>query len=306
MNININLPDTFYDEETRCGYTISRTMKKVWAIELDLLNELDKICKNNNIEYYIFFGSLLGTIRHKGFIPWDDDIDVVMTRDNYNRLLALPSSLFCYPYFLQNEYTDPGCHIALSKFRNSDTAVVLDFEEPYRYTYNQGIFLDIFPLDNAPDDPAELQRHINRVKRWKQGALIWSRRFNSSRIFFNNSVLYITAPLIYFLKMIIRAFRIPNIPHTIFEKELQRYNAVETKNLIMLSVGNFAPFPRNALSGTINMPFEMLEVPVPTGYETVLNCLYGNWKIFVKGTSCHEGATYYPDKPYKRILPQFK
>ena len=76
----------FLKEEYRNGYLITEKMKKVWAVELDLLSELDRVCKKYNIKYYAAFGTLLGAIRDKGFIPWDDDIDVWLLRDEYERL----------------------------------------------------------------------------------------------------------------------------------------------------------------------------------------------------------------------------
>lgn len=84
--MNYNKNDDFLKEENRDGYIVSPLMKKVWSVELDLLSELDRVCKKYDIKYYAAFGTLLGAVRNKGFIPWDDDIDVCMLRDDYARL----------------------------------------------------------------------------------------------------------------------------------------------------------------------------------------------------------------------------
>ena len=86
MNIKLSLPEGFLEEEVRCDYTVSKEMKKVWAVELDLLAEFQRVCKLHDIKYSVCGGTLLGAIRHKGFIPWDDDIDVMMMREEYEKL----------------------------------------------------------------------------------------------------------------------------------------------------------------------------------------------------------------------------
>ena len=76
LPITTVLPDSFLDEECRCGYNVSSKSKAIWAVEIDLLIHFDEVCKKYNINYCVYAGSLLGAIRHKGFVPWDDDMDV--------------------------------------------------------------------------------------------------------------------------------------------------------------------------------------------------------------------------------------
>ena len=74
VELKIKLPDSFFYEEERDGYWVSSEIKELWAVQLDLLNEFDRVCKKYNLKYILDFGTLLGAIRHKGFIPWDDDL----------------------------------------------------------------------------------------------------------------------------------------------------------------------------------------------------------------------------------------
>ena len=83
------LPESFFKEETICDFFVSEKRKKIWAICIDLLVSFDKVCRSYNLRYSLAFGSLLGMVRHKGFIPWDDDIDVVMPREDYEKLYSL-------------------------------------------------------------------------------------------------------------------------------------------------------------------------------------------------------------------------
>ncbi|MGN1433985.1 MAG: phosphorylcholine transferase LicD [Ruminococcus sp.] len=139
------LTKDYFKSETKCDFFVDEQRKKVWAIEIDLLLKFDSICKKHNLTYYLMFGSLLGAIRHHGFIPWDDDMDVAMPRKDYEKLLTLNDE-FDNPYFLQTPYTDNGYFYAHAKLRNSNTAA-LDY--PFLYqNFNLGIFIDILPIDN--------------------------------------------------------------------------------------------------------------------------------------------------------------
>ena len=135
---------TFLTEEIRNDFFVSIERKKLWTVLLDLLIELDEVCTRNNLRYFILGGTLLGAVRHKGFIPWDDDIDVCMPREEYEKLLKLQNE-FKHPYFLQTPYTDPNFFWSSTKLRNSNTTQIVDM---FKYQgFNQGICITIFPLD---------------------------------------------------------------------------------------------------------------------------------------------------------------
>ena len=176
--------ENFFVEEYRCEYFVSKEMKQVWAAELDLYRVFERACRANNLTYYWAYGNLLGAARHQGFIPWDDDIDVFLFRKDYEKLCSIAKDVFKYPYFFQNEHTDPGAHIAFSKLRNCETSAILDFERPYKYLYNQGIFLDIFPIDNVPDNQNELKVLERKIKRIKYRTVRWARIFDSRKFYF--------------------------------------------------------------------------------------------------------------------------
>lgn len=140
---------SFFQEEMKNEFLIDVIRKKIWAIEIDLLMQLGKVCNKHGIRYFLMFGSLLGAIRHEGFIPWDDDIDVVVPRKDYEVLIGLKDE-FLYPYFLQTPYTDKGFYNAHAKLRNSNTSAIA---LPFVYeSFNMGISIDIFPMDEINDE----------------------------------------------------------------------------------------------------------------------------------------------------------
>lgn len=159
VDIKIELPDSFFAEEERWGYVTPTAMKQIWAVELDLLCEFDRVCKKLGLQYFLHGGTLLGAVRDGRFIPWDDDIDLMMLREDYDRLTALGPAEFKEPYFLQNAYTDTDYRRGMNQLRRSDTTFILEREVKKRLPFNQGVCIDIFVLDGlAPEE--ELERHF--------------------------------------------------------------------------------------------------------------------------------------------------
>lgn len=115
-------PD-FFRPEVRCDFLVDENRKKIWAIELDLLIKFDAVCKKHNLKYFLMYGSLLGAVRHKGFIPWDDVLDVAMPKEDYEKFLTLANE-FDHPYFLQTPYTDNGYFFSFAKLINDNTSAI--------------------------------------------------------------------------------------------------------------------------------------------------------------------------------------
>ena len=163
------LGEDFFKEEVRCDYKISETQKMMWAMQIDLYMVLSEICEKHGLKYFLMYGGLLGAIRHDGFIPWDDDIDVVMPRKDYNKLIEIAPKELAEPYALQSPYTYPNCYYSYITLRNSmGTFTAKIFKH---LDYNKGIPIDIFPLDycnleTIQKDRERIHEHIDRCVSW--------------------------------------------------------------------------------------------------------------------------------------------
>lgn len=133
------------------------TLRDAQVVITEGLVEIDRICKHNNIEYWIDSGTLLGAKRNGSFIPWDEDIDICMTRENYNKFITSASSeLNKKKYFLQNNITDKNyrLHPVPSKLRINNTLFLWTDQDGQEYNYDKkshsGLYVDIFPMDKIP------------------------------------------------------------------------------------------------------------------------------------------------------------
>lgn len=118
---------------------------KIQQIELSILNEFSKICQKHNLTYFLVGGSCLGMIRHKGFIPWDDDIDLGMPRKDYQKFCEIAKAELPDDLVLQNFDTEPQCGLVFGKIRKKGT--ILSENYSYHINMNQGVWIDIFPYD---------------------------------------------------------------------------------------------------------------------------------------------------------------
>lgn len=145
------------------------TLDALHRVHLEALLEIDRICRKHGIGYFIIAGTLLGAVRHGGFIPWDDDLDIGMMRGEYERFLQVAPRELAERYFLQTWRDDPGYFFPYAKVRVNNTRFV---EHISRLApCHQGIFVDVFPFDNAPDSPLWRRLHHSLTKMLRVAAL---------------------------------------------------------------------------------------------------------------------------------------
>ena len=290
----MNLDASFFKEEVMCDYLVSAEIKKVWAVELDLLEQLDRVCQKYGLRYFADYGTLLGAARHQGFIPWDDDIDVTMMRDDYENLKIIAADEFSEPYFFQSAYTD-NHYMQFSKLMNvSTSAIEFPNEEPS--ACRQGIFLDIFPLDDVPDGSkaADINFKIRtEILITAEDPQLLSRMLNENYPFQLPD------------DMLLELIRMPTL------ERLRQYELFSLSNQGCSTLVNTfqsqvwraaSAKKREWFEHPIRLPFENTTVPAFAAYEEYLSNKYGDWHKFVRGTSNHRGTIFCADMPYDEFL----
>lgn len=290
--LGINLPDSFFEEEVRSGYTVRKEMKKIWAVELDLMDRFLRACKKYDLKCYADAGTLLGAVRHRGFIPWDDDIDLVMFREDYDKMVALADREFEKPYFFQNAYSDEGYCRGHAQFRNSDTTGILGDEKDMCCKYNLGIFIDIFVLDGVVNNQLLLE-----VQKWKvflEKGLMYHCLFGEGKRNNWKHRLCKVAVQIGWKGENRAIFKL-------MEDDLRRYPvdkcrlvaplgfAFETKKRVR---------DKHLYDQEIWLDFEMMKIPAPAGYHEFLSARYGDYMKPVKVPTTHGEVFFDVDRPY--------
>lgn len=294
--------DSFFEEETRCGFEIPVMMKRAWAAQMEVLQVVIDICNRNDIPYFASSGTLLGAVRHKGFIPWDDDIDLNVKREGYNRLAEVLREQ------LPDGFCVRGIHGTPTGIETVDTMyqIYVVAERPMwnrndymRYFHGypfEYVGIDIYPLDYVPYDKELLE---------VQKSLINFALY----LYWNWSELEEAGDLERGLAQFEEASAVP-VP-----KEGKRLHLVKMMNQIAslyhedegerllgyVSNGilhNPDGFRKEWYDHTILMPFENTEIAVPSGYDGVLKDVYGDYTQFVRGASVH-GYPYYDEMEQK-------
>ena len=148
-----NFPPNYFQGEIRDDFYIEPMMKCAWAAEIEVLEVVAEICNRHNIQYFADYGTLLGAVRHKGFIPWDDDLDIGMLRDDYNKFLQIAPAELSSFFELKSLYNDPEHDNVKARII---TGRSMNFSKEYLDKFHNCPYvvgIDIFPIDYIPGRP---------------------------------------------------------------------------------------------------------------------------------------------------------
>lgn len=250
-------------------------LKEIQKVELEILIKFDKICRENNLTYSLDGGTALGAVRHGGFIPWDDDIDVNMPRDDYDVFMAIGQEQLGDKYFLQNRATDPNSPFTFAKIRKNGTTF-LEWNKR-NIKMHHGIFIDIFPFDVIPRELKGRKKYVERC--FKLNDMLIKRVTPDRSSHNDGSIKWILGAII--RRIIYYILHI--IPKTIIEyvidKEFTKYKdlGLEGNDCISHSYAMQTIFPSEVLYPPREILFEGHNFYAPADCERYLTMVYGDY-----------------------------
>ena len=281
----LSFPEEFFRAEEREDFFVSETMKRYWACCMEIVNVIDAACKKYGITYYADWGTLLGAVRHKGFIPWDDDMDIALLRPDFEKLMQVLPGELPEGYRLSTPFTNESHRQFFSGVSNG---IEMNVSKEHRDKFYGCPFvatIDIFPIDYLPGDPneAEVVKSVfiiiwNAVQKIKdeagqeeiEEAVLEVERFLDVKIErneFMRSQLWAVAN---------------NLAKSYGEEDSD--TLVEWCSYINYRI----KFDKKWYDGVKYLPFEHWKLPVPDESEKVLTAMYGDWRTPKKGLQSHD------------------
>jgi len=285
----LQFPEGYFKSEERSGYLVGEAVKRVWASQIEILYKISEICEKYDLTYYIFWGSLLGTVRHQGFIPWDDDIDIAMLGEDYIRFLEIVEKELPEGYHIFNPYTDDELDIHFTRITNrKEIDLVGSWSKEYHgCPLSMGI--DIFPLYYIPRDNgmAEEQKQVlSFVKHLKD--IINFRKSNpeQNEEEKKENDLIVAQSLVDIQNMTGYRFttkRPINKQLDLIFDQISRIATREESDCVasfdVYVLRGKCVYELELFAETIQLPFENIEVTAPKEYDKILKMLYGNYMV---------------------------
>ncbi|MBR6381973.1 MAG: LicD family protein [Lachnospiraceae bacterium] len=318
--LNLQLPDRFFRDEVRDGFYVPEMMKRYWAAQLRVLSEVARVCARHDIPWFLDCGTLLGAVRHGGFIPWDDDLDISMLREDADRFLEVAAAELPEGYQVITARTHPTWTHAMPRVVNRDH-ISLDPEkcrESFGCPYVAGI--DIFPQDGLPESVEErdaqkqtlhhiswlinwigegnlhtpqcqellrtVERETHTVLRpeaWQTGgSLTEGSRTEGSQTGADQERLSQAAALQRRLRLLAEEVH----------RQVPPADACEVTLMPVWTVNNNRRYPRDCFAPGAFLEFEGIPMPVPLDPGTVLTAEYGEWQIPRRRKGVHDYPVY--------------
>ena len=286
------------EQETICGYEVSSKMKRVWAMELNMVKRFVEVCEQYGLTYRIMGGTLLGAVRHKGFIPWDNDIDLAMPRKDFNKLLEVGPTSFEKPLFFQTPVTEQSRFFCTYvKIRDERGTAASEIE--YRKGINCGMFIDVFCLDEIPDGHRTRRRFARRLNEIaKMQRFCFGKPLRGGLVV---SVKHAVQRLVYSL-----FYNSPDAAQLfcIYHESAGMYAGKGCKQIAHLDFGFKQKFVWNKSDwdAMTMLDFEDVQLAAPQGYNAILTTQYGDYMQLPDDKSTHDYFAFDPDVAYQEFF----
>lgn len=291
----MEFPENFFQDEYRCDFLVPELMKRAWAAEMELLEIVINVCSKYHLQYFASYGTLLGAVRHRGFVPWDDDIDIVLKRKDYNTLLSvlpkeLPAGFLIDGLHANNPDLRYNCNIGHTSLKtDSSYWSIPDYIKRFHGFPFPGTSIDIFPMDYIPRDPdtALLIKYLGlNIISLVHDFDKLSEEVREEKLSEIETAAAVSLPRDFTLK-----WSLLNLAETLSSM----FSEEESDH--MLYYLNFAssredPHKKEWYDKVIPLPFEAIEINAPVGYHEILTTFYGDYQIPVKYTQVHDYPFY--------------
>lgn len=287
--------DSFYKKEIRKGFEISTMMKRCWAAEMEVLQAIIDICHRHGLRYYAEAGTLLGAVREKGFIPWDDDIDITFMRKDYELFLGIAPNELPEGYRIYNTRGEASKEMAVAVANSSSICTDADFlEKNHGFPYPAKV--DLFCIDALPDSDEERELYRELIR----SVHVLYDQFSGDKMFDDcteeDKKALIDFEAITGMKFL-RDKAIDKQLLSMADYIAAMYCDDDTEYVSIASYfcnqGDEYRFKREWFSRTIEVPYESIFIDIPLGYDDILKVEYGDYMIPVKeGVSLHEYPCY--------------
>lgn len=266
--------EDYFCDEYREGFLVKSMMKRTWAAEIEVLEVIADICKRHGLTWYADSGTLLGAVRHQGFIPWDDDIDICMKRKDYQKFWEIARNELPEGFAVLNVYTEAECENLLTRIVNSKE---ISFQKEHLKKFHgcpYVVGIDIVPLDAISPNEDEKELQCSLIKTVLETVQLLDSEFVSEK---DKEKLVSQIEELCGTRFT-RDKGIKNQMYQLGDLLCSLYAEEETEMFtIMVEYVNNRKitFPKKCYETIIEMPFESIAVPVPAGYERILLNKYG-------------------------------
>lgn len=249
------------------------TLREVQMTQLQILKDVVEVCDRNEIQYFLNFGTAIGAVRHSGFIPWDDDIDIGMARADYERFLTIAPKELDEKYCIQSLHSHPNSPYIFTKIRLNNT--VYRELATRKLKIHSGIFIDIFPYDNISDDELERRKHFKRTNLWIR-LFLWrsipDRSIKTERSIKSYAGHFARKLVHWILRVVPRSFIVDKL-----EKLMNEYNTIRTESIVCFLSARDYGITRDDIFPVKQLEFEGYHFSVPNDIDSFLTKIYGDY-----------------------------
>lgn len=277
----------FFEDEVRDGFYVSGIMKRSWAAQLEVLEEIDKVCKKHGIQWFADCGTLIGAVRHGGVIPWDDDFDICMLREDYETFLSVAKRELPEGYLVRNMYTEEDYYEFTTRIVNGRHFSVEDAFLSKYHDFPFVVGIDIFVLDDIYQEDSKeawrieiaqkIQALIDDVAENRISEKQLKRHMNTLEKVCNYSIDSKNEPIISLYRMLDHLFAAS-----------KKEQAEDVALMSYWTENQSHRYPKHCFEYTVDMPFEGNCMPVPIGYDQILHTMYGDFMKMSKQGGVHD------------------